>query len=83
MKKAVKKANRCFLQQHAHVFPLLDKPTLAQMLEQTFPFQFPSHNEVETCLLTLSPDTVGRSVSGELAVILCVAITPGEGDRRK
>lgn len=32
-------------------------------------------------LLTLSPDTVGRSVSGELAVILCVAITPG--DRRK
>ncbi len=27
--------------------------------------------------LTLSPMTVGRSVSGELAVILCVAITPG------
>lgn len=72
-----------FLQQHAHVLPLLDKPTLAQVLEQTFSFQFPSRNKVETCLLTLSPDTVGRSVSGELAVILCVAITPEEGDRRK
>lgn len=33
--------------------------------------------------LTLSPATVGRSVSGELAVILCVAITPGEGHGRK
>lgn len=29
-------------------------------------------------LLTLSPNTVGRSVSGELAVILWVAITPGD-----
>lgn len=48
-----------------------------------FPFHFPSHNKPETHLLTLSPDTVGRSVSGELAVILCVAITPAEGDRRK
>lgn len=37
--------------------------------------------QAETCLLTLSPDTVGRSVSGELAVILCVAITPGKGHK--
>lgn len=33
-------------------------------------------------LLTLSPVTVGRSVSGELAVILCAAITPRENHRQ-
>lgn len=31
------------------------------------------------CLPTRSPCTVGRSVSGELAVILWVAITPWRG----
>lgn len=40
-------------------------------------------NQAETYRLTLSPDTVGKSVSGELAVILCAVITPGEADRRK
>lgn len=48
-------------------------------LTSVFPFHFPSHNKPETHLLTLSPDTVGRSVSGELAVILCAAMTPGQG----
>lgn len=36
-------------------------------------------------LLTLRPITVGRSVSGELAVIFCAAITPcgGKEDRKE
>lgn len=48
-----------------------------------FHFTSPSRSKAQTHLLTLSPVTVGRSVSGELAVILCVAITPVEGNRRK
>lgn len=57
-----------------------------EMIEGTlmFLFHFPSHdNRQKAHFLTLNPVTVGRSVSGELAVILCAAITPGEGDGRK
>lgn len=40
------------------------------------------NNNKKYNILTLRPDTVGRSVSGELAVILWAAITP-DGDKKK